>query len=507
MKIKIQKIQNREWGVTLENQPEESDVDAHRVIPEIERQCSDILLNLQILQRQGVELSTILEGFFSHATDAIDEPYVSTILSLSEMLSFCRSLTRELIQKVEFYEKIKLTLETIEGISLSEAQCQKILTTDQQISFEEDEYIVAFPFTKLLAKQSEKKANSLVHTLEVCDAFMRLMNGDYDEYNKKRADTFFVVKQDRLTETINFKKPEGEVTELGVCFDGLRQRLHRHIASNHIGWKMVFFLLPLIHDIGKCVQLAAHPEIGADYFVASILTNVWRQAEKYFPVLDPASLAVMLPFVQQIVRSHVDIATIVTAERLPLTLKHVAESFHENAAFFMGVLTLLSLSDRSYGDRANELKDGKFMQYLNVGSCQSELWSKPDWFGERVKKFLPLRGMKAGDHEPTFRYCLGESIHIIDYGSVLFKWFNAKDPSGESLAMLFLALGSIIKRFDPDGNKIRRITLTKEKEEISDLYGKIHTDLFPFFRRFGSELRLMTDDIKTIPRVTHEVVR
>lgn len=509
MRLVVRKTAEGEWGVILEEQSSKIDAASVSLMRDVEKMRERVLRGLKILQIQNAELPSMLRGFLMEEGDRSTGSYVSSVLTSSEMLFLMRSLASELLNQVEFNTKIDLALLSIEQISLSEEQCRRILLSDKQIIFEEAEYCAAFPFMARLEIQAEKKANSKVHTLEVCDAFMRLSNGDFDGYNRMRGETYKAVHKKTLTVTIPFAQDGDALTELGKILNALRGRVQGHISYNPLVWKMALFLLPLIHDIGKTVQLAAHPEIGADHFVALVLEIVWRQAGTFFKDFNQRSLEMMMPFVQQIVRSHVDIATIATAERSPSTLRDVAKTFRENDLFFMDLLTLLSLSDRSYGDRANALTGDKFLRYLNLGSLQSEVWrsmTKQDWCEERIGKFLPSRRWVSAESEPTLRFCLGENIHVIDYGNVLFKDFNEREPSGKSLVVLFLTLGLVIQSFDPDKNTIRRITLTKKKEQISALYKKIVTEegeepprpsvqLFPFFRKFGEEVRLMTDEL------------
>jgi radical SAM protein with 4Fe4S-binding SPASM domain len=352
-----------------------------------------------------------------------------------------------------------------------------------------------FPFFEVLDKLDDHGTTSLGHTLEVYDAYVRIVTLDENNYHSNRQITFeasnnlsglrqearglqrrikvsgqeadkqkleeLEMKLLKLGRSLNdIKKQKISLTTKRRLRDLLsRLKMFKRDSKN----KELFYLLPILHDVGKMVKSSGHAEIGARYFVRPILEKLGFDDEQ-------------IEYAKTIIWKHVDISTVITTERTPEYLRQGENGLITQE--MMDILTILSLADRSYGDRAHRMNNDEFDNYLEWGDLQSARWEEENnnWHLVRLARYLKfsslddsqskIEEMIAAGHITEkdallFQEYMGSRIKVFDYADAVFQYIVDKDATGRVLVKLLVILSKMAEKY---GDDIYRINLFKKPE-------------------------------------------
>jgi hypothetical protein len=182
------------------------------------------------------------------------------------------------------------------------------------------------------------------------------------------------------------------------------------------------------------------------------------------------------------VAKHVDLATVITGERMP---SFMIRGIEKNQTA-LTLLTVLSIADRSYGERADQLTTYRIQEYFEWGDLSSKRWEQLlPWELELLKTYIHinpqiflseslLEGIVTEKDIAVYKDYFGKRIEVIDYGMYIFQYFVQRDASGKNLLKLLVALSKLCA--DENDNHqahISWITLTKSPDIFRIMYRAI----------------------------------
>ncbi len=304
-----------------------------------------------------------------------------------------------------------------------------------------------FPFLKKL-KEIEIPGHPM--SWEFFDAFDSILSMQEKHYNDMRINTY--VKAGGNPSNLPYISFSNEnlkniITDLFSRIDDER--------------KEVLYLLPFLVDVGRCVMGQAHPEIGARFFVEPILKKLGFSNEA-------------IEFARLMVETHTDIGTVLTTERHPSAIKDRKMGDVEFKA-----LTLLSIADRSYGDRGDLLNQKLFDDMLEFNKKIKENDYGKDWYLKRIGYYL---GIKTGEVKKlldnyiadnkfkkedieNIAYFFDSKVKFIDYGDIVFNSIVSQKNGDMLVVKFFLLLSKILMEV----GDVDRVNLIKDKRKIDIL--------------------------------------